>query len=82
MENLRQRTDVRLISNMEHAERILRKSNVASFNIINEELCIVTLQRTKLFWNRPTYVGFMVLELSKLHMARFHYGAIRVQFGE
>ena len=37
---------------------------------------MVKSRMTKIRWNKPTYTGFCVLELSKLLMYRFHYDYI------
>ena len=37
---------------------------------------MVKSRMTKIRWNKPTYTGFRVLELSKLLMYRFHYDYI------
>ena len=42
---------------------------------------MVKLRETKITWNKPTQVGFCVLELSKLLMYRFHYEHILPRYG-
>ncbi len=39
------------------------------------------MSRIKLKIDKPFYVGFSVLELSKLHMMRFHYEYIKPKYG-
>ncbi len=34
---------------------------------------MVKMRKTSILWRKPTYVGFAILELSKLHMYKFHY---------
>jgi len=48
---------------------------------INEEVAAVKLRVSSILWNKPTYVGFCVLELAKLHMYNFHYNAIKRKYG-
>ena len=43
------------------------------FKIFDEQLVGVEMRKIKTLINKPFYVGFSVLELSKLHMYRFHY---------
>ena len=67
-ENLRKRINVELITD----EKILKKGvanpGFKHGNIITKELTIVQSRITTLVLNRPIYVGFCVLDLSKLHM--------------
>ena len=50
------------------------------FKIFSEKLAAIELRKTKAVIDKPFYVGFTVLELSKLHMYRFHYDYIRKEF--
>ena len=43
-------------------------------------LTVVQSRVANLTLNRPIYVGFTVLELSKLHMYDFHYNHMRVKY--
>jgi hypothetical protein len=61
------------VSNQIQAERCIAKPEFESFQIVNENLTMVKTRKTKIFWNKPTYIGFCVLELSKLVMYKFHY---------
>jgi hypothetical protein len=38
------------------------------------------MQKVKCLINKPTYAGFAVLELSKLHMYKFHYDQMRTWY--
>jgi hypothetical protein len=77
MENLRHRVDIRLVSDRQVGERLVAKSNFDCSTRINDDLAQIKLNVTKILWNKPTYVGFCVLDLSKLHMYRFHYDVIK-----
>src|SRR5437867_7399109 len=76
MESLRKRIDVKLVSEQIQAERCIANPAFESFQIINEDITMVKSRMTKIRWNKPTYTGFCVLELSKLLMYRFHYDYI------
>ena len=41
--------------------------------MINDDVTTVQCNKTSIMWRKPTYVGFTILELSKLHMYKFHY---------
>ena len=47
---------------------------------ISEDLAIVQCRVQTLMLNRPVYVDFTVLELSKLHMYDFHYNHMKAKY--
>ena len=47
-----------------------------------QQLALVTLRKPVLRLNKPVFAGAAVLDISKAHMARFHYGAWQPQFGQ
>ena len=72
-ENLRNRVNVEVLTNRELAlKRVCKPSHKRSYTI-HENLVVMQTSTTNLELNKPIYVGFSVLELSKLHMYRFHY---------
>ena len=72
-ENLRKRVNIELVTNSETLkERMKSPKFVRSMNI-STNLTAIQLKKTTIMLNRPIYVGFSVLELSKLHMYNFHY---------
>ena len=73
MENLRLRFDVTIVGDQIRVERLITQPAFEDFRIINDDITMVKLRQTKITWNKPTQVGFSVLELSKLLMYRFHY---------
>ena len=72
-EDLRKRIDVRLVSSQPAAERYIAQPNFDSFKILNEDVTMIKMNKTSILWRKPTFVGFTILELSKLHMYKFHY---------
>src|SRR5215469_11550703 len=81
IEQLRKRMDVRVTTRVISAERLIAKPNFETFVQVNEDVAVVKLRKLDLLWNKPTYVGFCVLEISKLLMYDFHYGTIRETYG-
>jgi hypothetical protein len=72
-ENLTKRTDIRLVNTQKECDKLVSKPQCLRFQIFAEELAGIELQKVKCVINKPTYVGFAVLELSKLCMYDFHY---------
>ena len=79
-ENLTKRTDIRLVASQKQCEKLIHKPHCLRFQVFAPELAAVELQKVKCKINKPTYVGFTVLELSKLHMYKFHYGCMRTWY--
>jgi hypothetical protein len=42
---------------------------------------MVSLSKADIYWDKPTYVGFSILDLSKLTMYAFHYDVIMKRYG-
>ena len=81
-ENLRNRVNVEVLTNREKAlKRVCKPSHKRSFTI-REDLVIMQTAVTQLELNKPLYVGFSVLELSKLHMYEFHYSKMIPRYND
>jgi hypothetical protein len=76
-ENQRKRTDIKLVNDELKAMEYLSKPNLLGFKIFTKDLAAVNLMKPRCLINRPFYVGFTVLELSKLHMYKFHYDFVK-----
>ena len=72
-ENLRNRMRVEVITNREKAIKRVAKPLHTRSQHINEDLVIIQTTIETLELNKPIYVGFSVLDLSKLLTYRFHY---------
>ena len=79
-ENLRKRVHVELITDAGIIHKRVAKPNFCRGNPITD--CLTDIQCTvaALTLNRPIYVGFSVLDLSKLHMYNFHYNHMCVKY--
>jgi len=79
-ENLKRRSDVKLVTDPEKCKKLLERPHCKGFRIFTEDIAAVNMSKVKTEINRPFYVGFSVLELSKLHMLKFHYDVVKVLF--
>ena len=82
MENIRNRVDVKLVSDRKVAEKLSAKPNFRHCTIFNENLVAVHMIKTKLVFNKPVYCGMAILDLSKTLMYDFHYKYIKPKYGE
>lgn len=80
MENLRKRVDIQLVHNKKRLLKLSAKPGFKSFQIFNNDLASVELSKQKLILNRPIYVGFSILDLSKVLMYDFHYNYIKKRY--
>ena len=71
MESLRKRINVELINNA--VCKCVSKPTFISQKIFNKNLVTFHKIRSIFLLNKPIYVGFSILELSKLLMYDFHY---------
>ena len=62
MENNRNRVDVKLINEKVKAEKLAAKPKFKHRNIYDENLITVHMKKTKLFFNKPIYLGMCVLD--------------------
>jgi hypothetical protein len=80
IENQRKRTDIRLVTDEAKASAYLAMPHLLGFKVFNKDVAAINLMKPKCIINRPFYAGFTVLELSKLHMYKFHYDFVKVNF--
>ena len=73
IENITKRINVKLINDKKTYQKIVNKPNFISQKIIDKNVVAVHCSKKVLTLNKPIYVGFCILELSKLLMYQFHY---------
>ena len=76
-ENLRKRINFRVINNSKDYIRCVGKPNFISQKIFNKNFVAVHQVKAVLILDKPTYVGFSILELIKLSMYKSHYEYIK-----
>ena len=81
MENLRKRTNIKLITDENMLNKYVSKPGFVNRKIFNEDLVAVHNKKEKLVLNKPVYVGFSILDLSKFLMYDFHYKFIKAKYG-
>ena len=79
-QNLRKRVHVELITDAGILRKRVPKPNFCRGNPITDCLTAIQCTVATLTLNRPIYVGFSVLHLSKLHMSNFHYNHMCVKY--
>lgn len=82
MENIRNRVDVRLVNSEKIARKLVAKPNFKRRTVFSEDLAAVHLHRTKLVFDKPIYLGFSILDISKTLMADFVYDYLKPRYGD
>ena len=79
LENVRGRRNVKLVTKWGGrygAEALISSPNFHSESIFDENLVAIQLNKTHICLNKPIYVGFSVLDISKTCVYKFHYEII------
>ena len=80
MENLRKRTNVRLVDNKKDFSKYISRPTYVPHKLFDKVYAAIHEIKPVLILNIPIYVGFTVLELSKWMMYDFHYNFIKNNF--
>ena len=80
MENLRKKINVRLVNNEKDFLKYTSKLTYITYKIFGKDYAAVHEIKPVLILNKPIYVGFTVLDLSKWKMYNFHYNFIKTNF--
>ena len=80
MENLRKRINVRLVSNEKDFLKYASRPTYVTHQLFNKDYAVIHEIKPVLVLNKPIYVGFTVLELSKWMMYDFHYNFLKRNF--
>lgn len=81
MKNLRKHVNVKLVTNPKKLTKLTASPAFDSFHIFSEDLAAVSTKKTKLYLNHHIYVGFTILDLSKVLMYDFHYNYMVSKYG-
>ena len=80
MENLRKRINIRLVSNAKYFLKYTSRPTYVTHKLFDEGYASIHEIKPVLMLNKPIYVGFTVLELSKWMMYDFRYNFIKKNF--
>ena len=79
-ENLRKRINVRFVNNEKDFLKYTSRPNYVTHKLFDKDFAAIHEIKPVLILNKPIYVGFTVLELSKSMMYHFHYNFIKKNF--
>ena len=82
MENIRKHKDIKLVTTNKIRSKLVSELNYHTINFISEDLSIIKINKTKIKMNKPIYLGFSILEISKLLMCEFRYDYMKPKYGQ
>ena len=80
VETVRKRIDVRFVNNEKDFSKYTSKPTYVNHKLFDKDYAAIHEIKPVLMLNKPIYVGFTVLELSKWMMYNFHYNFIKDNF--
>ena len=81
IENIRKRKDIKACVDGEQVAKKIRNPLYKHRTVIDENLVLVHMRKNKLIYDKPIYVGCIILELAKLRMYKFWYEVLKKKFG-
>ena len=73
IENMRKRIKIRVVKNSQDFIKYTSKPTCVNWKVFENNLAAIHEKKISLTLNKPIYVGFTVLEISKWEMYNFHY---------
>ena len=73
MENMRKRVKIRIIKSQDDLVKYKSRPTCINWKICDKKLIAIPEKKICLTPNKPIYVGFIILEISKWEMYNFHY---------
>ena len=80
IENLRNRIDVKLVSNKKDYLKRKAQSTYMSHKISENDLVATHKSKVTLTLNKPAFIGMCILQLSKILIYEFYYDYIKIKY--
>ena len=77
IENARKHKDIKLVTNNEKRCNLASKPNYHTIKWFLEDFMAVEMRKTKVKTNKPIYLGFSILDVSKILIYEFWYDYIK-----
>lgn len=88
MENVDKRSDIKLCTHWENrkgvrgARGLIAKPNFKSSSVFTDSFVAIQMEKLKICYDKPLYVGFSILDISKTVIYEFFYGYLKQKYGE
>lgn len=73
MENVRNRLKMQLVSDDKTCAKLINRNTFRDITIYSQNLTAIHLDMDELKFDKPIYVGFSILDISKTLIYDFHY---------
>ena len=80
IENLRKKINVRLVNNAKNFLKYTSRPTYVTHKLFDKDYAAIHENKPVLVLNKPIYIGFTVLDVSKWNMYDFHYNFIKKNF--
>ncbi|XP_074026081.1 uncharacterized protein [Leptinotarsa decemlineata] len=87
MENVNNRRDIRIVTHWESIRRgmganaLIARPNFKTLSIFSEDFVVIHMDKVKVCYNKPLYLGFSILDMSKTVIYDFFYDVIKKHYG-
>lgn len=81
MENVRNRMKMKLVSDEKMCEKLINRNTFKDITIYNDNLAAIHLDIDELKFDKPIYIGFSILDISKTLIYDFHYNSMVKSYG-
>ncbi|VVC27470.1 DNA polymerase, palm domain [Cinara cedri] len=82
MESKRKRMKIELVPNEERVQKLINKTTFKHATYYRENLIAVSLENKIIKFDKPIYIGFAVLEISKTLMYDYHYNVMKKHYSD
>ena len=80
MENLRKHRDIKLVKTEGRKNYLVSELNYHTTKFFTENLLGIEMKKTEILRNKPVYLGFSILELSKMLMYEVWYDYVKSKY--
>ena len=82
MENVRKHRDIKLVTTNKRRNQVVLEPNYHAIKRFSKNLAAIEVKKTKVKMNKPIYLGFSILEISKILMYEFWYDYMKLKYGD
>ena len=82
IENVRKHKHIELVTTERRTNYSLSEPNYRTTKFFTENLLAIEMKKSEMLMNKPVYLGFSILVLSKILMYEFWYDYIKPKYDE
>jgi DNA polymerase type B, organellar and viral len=81
-ENVRNQRILKIYHDSKSFQKDILKENIIKEKIYNDDLAMIEFRKLTVQLNKPIFIGFTILDLSKLHMQQMWYDKLKIMYDE